>query len=129
MEFVPAATLWILTVIRLPAALDPHRGSVFRATILAAVACILYVPSVYHGVDPLLGGQDRVGLVILVSLLLGFWQFRTAIILAAIPDVEVRLHPGPVPEDDEGQARKRHREALQDRFVGHARPCSQARRT
>jgi hypothetical protein len=90
MEFVPAATLWILTVIRLPAALDPHRGSVFRATILAAVACTLYVPAVYHGVDPLLGGQNRVGLIILLSLLLGFWQFRTAIILAAITDVEVR---------------------------------------
>lgn len=90
MEFVPAATLWVLTVIRLPAARDPQRGSVFRATILAAIACTLYVPAVYYGVDPMLGGQNRVGLATLLSLLLGFWQFRTAILLAAVADVEER---------------------------------------
>jgi hypothetical protein len=90
MEAVPAAALWILTVLRLPAAFDPHRGSVFRATILAAVACTLYIPAVYYRVDPLLGGHNRVGLVTLLSLLLGFWQFRTAILLAAVSDEEVR---------------------------------------
>ncbi|MGM7774727.1 hypothetical protein ACSVHC_01690 [Arthrobacter sp. KNU-44] len=90
MEYVPAATLWVLTILRLPAALDPHRGSVFRATILAAIACTLYIPAVYYGVDPLLGGRNHVGLVTLLSLLLGFWQFRTAILLAAVEDVEVR---------------------------------------
>lgn len=90
MEFVPAAMLWILTVLRLPAALDPHRGSVFRATALAAIACTLYIPAIYYGVDPLLGGRNRVGLATLLSLLLGFWQFRTAILLAAVADVKVR---------------------------------------
>ena len=90
MEYVPAATLWVLTVLRLPAALDPHRGSVFRATVLAAIACTLYIPAVYYGVDPLLGGRNRVGLVTLLSLLLGFWQFRTAILLAAVDDLELR---------------------------------------
>jgi hypothetical protein len=90
MEIVPAAALWVLTVLRLPAAFDPDRGSVFRATILAAIACTLYVPAVYYGVDPLLGGHNRVGLATLVSLLLGFWQFRTAILLAAVTDGEVR---------------------------------------
>jgi|GEM_PF-7057066 len=90
MEFIPAATLWILSIVRLPAAFDAHRGSVFRATILAAVACTLYVPVVYYNADPLLGGRNRVGLITLVSLLLGFWQFRTAILLAAILDVETR---------------------------------------
>ncbi|MDI3243246.1 hypothetical protein QK292_17075 [Arthrobacter sp. AL08] len=90
MEFVPAATLWMLTILRLPAAFDPHRGSVFRATILAAIACTLYIPAVYFAVDPLLGGRNRVGLVTLLSLLLGFWQFRTAILLAAVANVEVR---------------------------------------
>lgn len=90
MEFVPAATLWVLSVIRLPAARDPQRGSVFRATILAAIACTLYIPAVYYAVDPLLGGRNRVGLATLLSLLLGFWQFRTAILLAALADVEVR---------------------------------------
>lgn len=90
MEVVPAAALWVLTLLRLPIAFDPDRGSVFRATILAAVACTLYVPAVYYGVDPLLGGQNRVGLATLLSLLLGFWQFRTAILLAAVTDIEVR---------------------------------------
>lgn len=90
MEAVPAAALWVLTVLRLPTALDAHRGSVFRATILAAIACTLYVPAVYYTVDPLLGGHNRVGLVTLLSLLLGFWQFRTAILLAAVTDTEVR---------------------------------------
>lgn len=90
MEYVPAATLWVLTILRLPAALDPHRGSVFRATILAAIACTLYIPAVYSGVDAMLGGRNRVGLATLVSLLLGFWQFRTAILLAAVGDVEAR---------------------------------------
>ncbi|MDQ0242448.1 hypothetical protein [Arthrobacter bambusae] len=90
MEYVPAATLWVLTLLRLPAALDPHRGSVFRATILAAIACTLYIPAVYYGVDPLLGGRNHVGLVTLLSLLLGFWQFRTAILLAAVEDIEIR---------------------------------------
>ncbi|MFH5877280.1 hypothetical protein [Arthrobacter sp. NA-172] len=90
MEFIPAATLWVLTILRLPAALDPNRGSVFRATILAAIACTLYIPAVYYAVDPLLGGQNRVGLATLLSLLLGFWQFRTAILLAAVSDEEVR---------------------------------------
>lgn len=90
MEVVPAGALWVLTLLRLPIAFDPDRGSVFRATILAAVACTLYVPAVYYGVDPLLGGQNRVGLATLLSLLLGFWQFRTAILLAAVTDTEVR---------------------------------------
>ncbi|MHC6592774.1 hypothetical protein [Arthrobacter sp. C152] len=90
MEAVPAAALWVLTVLRLPTALDAHRGSVFRATILAAIACTLYVPAVYYTVDPLLGGHNRVGLATLLSLLLGFWQFRTAILLAAVTDTEVR---------------------------------------
>jgi hypothetical protein len=90
MEFIPAATLWILTILRLPAALDPNRGSVFRATILAAIACTLYNPTVYYAVDPLLGGRNLVGLATLLSLLLGFWQFRTAILLAAVTDEKVR---------------------------------------
>ncbi|WP_437773434.1 hypothetical protein [Arthrobacter sp. KNU40] len=70
--------------------MDPHSGSVFRATILAAVACTLYFPAVYYAADPLLGGHNHVGLATLLSLLLGFWQFRTAILLAAVADVGVR---------------------------------------
>ncbi|MFP3579256.1 hypothetical protein SB659_06655 [Arthrobacter sp. SIMBA_036] len=90
MEYLPAATLWVLTIFRLPAALDPHRGSVFRATIFAAIACTLYIPRIYYGLDPVVGGQNHIGLVTLLSLLLGFWQFRTAILLAAVEQAEAR---------------------------------------
>ncbi len=48
MEVVPAAALWALTVLKLPAAFDPDRGSASRATILAAIACTRYVPGVYY---------------------------------------------------------------------------------
>lgn len=46
--------------------------------------------AVYYWGDPLLGGHNRIGLVTLLSLLLGFWQFRTAMLLAAIPDAGAR---------------------------------------
>ena len=86
MEFVPAATLWVLTLVRLPTAKDARRRCVFLATLLAAGACTLYVPAVYYSVDPFLGGKNRVGLVTLLSLLLGFWQFRSAILLAVLSE-------------------------------------------
>lgn len=92
MEFSPALTLWVLSAIRIPTAFDARRGSVFRATILAAIACTLYIPGIYYGTDPLLGGRNRVGLIMLVLLLLGFWQFRTAILLAVVADERRRRH-------------------------------------
>jgi hypothetical protein len=90
MELLPALTLWVLSAIRLPAALDRRRSSLFRATVFAAAACTLYVPNVYNTVDPLLGGHNHVGLATLLLLLLGFWQFRTAIVLAIVADNERR---------------------------------------
>lgn len=90
MELLPALTLWILSAIRLPAVLDRRRSSLFRATVFAAAACTLYVPNVYNAVDPLLGGHNHVGLATLLLLLLGFWQFRTAIVLAVVADNERR---------------------------------------
>lgn len=90
MEFVPAATLWVLTIVRLPTARDARRRCVFLATFFAAVACTLYVPAVYHAVDPLLGGKNRVGLATLLSLVIGFWQFRSAILLAVLTEDERR---------------------------------------
>ncbi len=90
MEFVPALTLWILSALRLPTMFDAKRGSVFRATVLAAVACTLYVPRIYLLIDPSLGGLNYAGLLLLLFLLCGFWQFRTAIVLAMVPNGERR---------------------------------------
>lgn len=89
MDYVPAAMLWRLTAVRLPTALDKERASVLRATFFAAIACTLFIPSVYAATDPLLGGHNHVGLVLIIAILTGFWHFRTALVLAAFND-EVR---------------------------------------
>ena len=89
MDYVPAAMLWLLTAVRLPTARDKERASVLRATFFAAIACTLFIPSVYAATDPLLGGHNHVGLVLILAILAGFWQFHTAMVLAAFND-EVR---------------------------------------
>ena len=86
MEYVPAVMLWLLTIIRLPTALDRGRAPVLRGAFFAAVACTLFVPAIYNAADPFLGGKNHVGLVIIIAVLAGFWQFRTATVLAAISD-------------------------------------------
>ena len=82
MDYVPAAMLWLLTLARLPTALDRDRSPVLRATFFAALACTLFVPAVYNATDPLLGGRNHVGLVLVAAILISFWQFRTATVLA-----------------------------------------------
>ncbi|WP_104092127.1 hypothetical protein [Arthrobacter sp. GMC3] len=86
MDYVPAAMLWLLTVIRLPTALNKERAPVLRATFFAALACTLFIPAVYTAVDPFLGGRNLVGLILVIAVMAGFWQFHTATILAAIND-------------------------------------------
>lgn len=91
MLVIAAAILWIITALRLPVAMDPHRGSVFRTTLFAAIACTLYVLGTFNALDPVLGGHNREKLPILVFLILGFWQFRNAILLAIVPESSRRL--------------------------------------
>ncbi|WP_425864749.1 hypothetical protein [Arthrobacter sp. TWP1-1] len=92
MDYVPAAMLWLLTLIRIPTATDKERASVLRATFFAAVACTLFIPAVYNAVDPLLGGHNRVGLILVLTIIAGFWQFHTATILAVFTDQARRRH-------------------------------------
>ncbi|MHA7306392.1 hypothetical protein ACX80E_14290 [Arthrobacter sp. TMN-49] len=92
MDYVPAAMLWLLTAVRLPTALDKERASVLRATFFATIACTLFIPSVYAATDPLIGGHNHVGLVLILTILAGFWQFHTAMVLAAFNDEERRRH-------------------------------------
>lgn len=89
MEYVPAAMLWLLTIIRIPTLRDRERASVLRATFFAAIACTLFIPSIYIAADPIFGGHNRVGLLLVVTIMAGFWQFHTATILAIFSD-EVR---------------------------------------
>lgn len=92
MEFVPAAMLWLLTIVRLPTALDKERAPVLRATLFAAVACTLFIPAIYNAVDPIIGGHNHVGLVLIVAIMAGFWQFHTSMVLATFADDVRRRH-------------------------------------
>ncbi|MCU6479811.1 hypothetical protein [Arthrobacter sp. A2-55] len=86
MDYVPAGMLWLLTLIRIPTALDKERASVLRATFFAAVACTLFIPAVYNAADPFLGGHNHVGLALIAAIMAGFWQFHSATVLAALTD-------------------------------------------
>lgn len=92
MLLVPALTLWTMAIVRLTAVVDPRRAHLFRATVFAAAACTLHIAPIYYAVDPVLGGHNTVGLVLLLFLLTGFWQFRAAILLAAFADNVRRRH-------------------------------------
>ncbi|WP_181419699.1 hypothetical protein [Arthrobacter psychrolactophilus] len=81
-----------MTIVRLTAVVDPRRAHLFRATIFAAAACTLHIAPVYYAADPVLGGHNTVGLVLLLFLLTGFWQFRAAILLAVFADNVRRRH-------------------------------------
>ena len=86
MQYIPAAILWILTLVRLPHANDARGRHVFWAALFAAVACTLYIPNVYFAVDVVLGGRNLAKLTTLLSVMLGFWQFRSAILVAVFTD-------------------------------------------
>lgn len=86
MEYIPAAMLSVLTAVRIPTARDKERASVLRATFYAAIACTLFIPLVYMTADPLIGGRNHIGLVLILAILAGFWQFHTAIVLATFPE-------------------------------------------
>lgn len=92
MDYVPAAMLWLLTIVRIPTASDKERASILRATFFAALACTLFIPAVYMAIDPFLGGRNRVGLLLVLTIIAGFWQFHTAMILAVFTDKERRRH-------------------------------------
>lgn len=92
MEYVPAAMLWLLTLVRIRTALDRERTPVLRATFFAALACTLFIPAVYNAADPILGGRNHVGLVLVIAIMVSFWQFHTATMLAAVSGQVRRRH-------------------------------------
>lgn len=92
MEYVPAAMLWLLTLVRIRTALDRERAPVLRATFFAALACTLFIPAVYNATDPILGGHNHVGLALVIAIMVSFWQFHTATVLAAVSGQVRRRH-------------------------------------
>ncbi|NVN00039.1 hypothetical protein [Arthrobacter sp. SDTb3-6] len=89
---MPAAMLWLLTLVRIRTALDRERAPVLRATFFAALACTLFIPAVYNAADPILGGRNHVGLALVIAIMVSFWQFHTATVLAAISGQVRRRH-------------------------------------
>lgn len=88
MQYVPAAILWVLALIKLPHARDALSRHVFWAALCAAVACTLYAPNIYVIVDAALGSHNKAKLATLLALMLGFWQFRSAILIAVSTDAQ-----------------------------------------
>ena len=86
MQYVPASILWVLTLVKLPNANAAQSRHVFWAAFFAAVACTLYVSGIYSAVDSVLGGRNLTKLATLIAVMLGFWQFRSAILVAVSTD-------------------------------------------
>lgn len=82
MQYIPATILWILALIKLPHARDTLSRHVFWAALFAAVGCTLYAPSIYIAFDTALGGRNTAKLAAMMAVMLGFWQFRSAILVA-----------------------------------------------
>lgn len=89
MQYIPATILWILALIKLPHARDTLSRHVFWAAIFAALGCTLYAPSIYIAVDTALGGRNAAKLAAMLAVMLGFWQFRSAILVAVSTDTQL----------------------------------------
>lgn len=89
MQYIPATILWILALIKLPQARDTLSRHVFWAALFAAVGCTLYAPSIYVAVDAALGGRNTAKLAAMMAVMLGFWQFRSAILVAVSIDAQL----------------------------------------
>lgn len=77
-----AVALWFLAAIRIPTIRDVWAKHAFFGSAFAAVAFTLYIPGVYEGVDRLLGGGNRVGLVLSELVIASLWQIYVSLRLA-----------------------------------------------
>lgn len=89
MQYVPAAILWFLALIKLPHARESLSRHVFWAALFAALGCTIYAPSIYIPVDTALGGRNTAKLAAMIAVMLGFWQFRSAILVAVSTDTKL----------------------------------------
>lgn len=92
MQYIPAAILWILALIKLPQVRDSLSSHVFWAALFAAVGSTLYAPTIYVAVDTILGGRNVAKLAAMLAVMLGFWQFRSAILVAVSTDAKLLEH-------------------------------------
>lgn len=81
-DWIPAALLWCLTLVRLPTVRIPEALPAFWGSLLASVAFTLYVPSVYVAVDQALGGGNVVALALSECVVAALWQIQRSLQVA-----------------------------------------------
>jgi hypothetical protein len=81
-DWIPAAVLWALTIVRLPTVRHPEAVPAFLGSLFASIAFTLYVPSVYLAVDHAIGGGNLVGLVLSEFVVAALWQIQRSLHMA-----------------------------------------------
>jgi len=81
-DWIPAAVLWALTVVRLPTVRHPEAVPAFLGSLFASIAFTLYVPSIYLAVDHSIGGGNLVGLVLSEFVVAALWQIQRSLHVA-----------------------------------------------
>lgn len=89
-DWIPAALLWCLTLVRLPTVRIPEALPAFWGSLLASVAFTLYIPSVYIAVDQALGGGNVVALVLSECVVSALWQIQRSLQVATSCSLSAR---------------------------------------
>jgi hypothetical protein len=84
-DWVPAAILWGLTLVRLPTIRTREALPAFLGSFFASIAFTLYVPSVYVAVDQVLGGGNAVAVVLSEFVIAALWQIQRSLQVARSP--------------------------------------------
>jgi hypothetical protein len=81
-DWIPAAVLWGLTLVRLPTVRNREALPAFWGSLFASIAFTLYVPSVYLAVDRAMGGGNLAGLVLSEFVIAALWQIQRSLQVA-----------------------------------------------
>ncbi|MFC8523922.1 hypothetical protein [Pseudarthrobacter sp. NPDC057230] len=84
-DWIPAAILWGLTLVRLPTVRIREALPAFLGALFASVAFTLYVPSVYLAVDRVIGGGNAVAVVLSEFVVAALWQIQRSLQIATSP--------------------------------------------
>lgn len=88
-DWIPAAILWGLALIRLPTIRSRAALPAFLGAVFASVAFTLYVPVVYVAADQMLGGRNAVALVLSELVVAALWQVQRSLQVATSPSAVV----------------------------------------